>query len=144
MSTFTYNRKLPICHPFSCVVRRPSCVVRRASCVVRKLLKFSSSSWRRKIGFYRTLAGIILWGRGFKVVQMVPVALMGALGEGPQGPKPCKFQTSSSPDPDVEQSSSLVCRYLLRWRIKVVHDSSKVGPIGPPRGGNMLGGGGSM
>ena len=33
---------------------------------------------------------------------------------GPQGPKPCKFQTSSSPDPEVEQSSSLVCRYLLR------------------------------
>ena len=47
------------------------------------------------------------------VVHMVPVAPMGAQGEDPQGPTPCKFQTSS-PDPEIEQSSYVVCRYLLR------------------------------
>ena len=30
---------------------RPSCVVRRASSVVRKLFTFSSSSWKRMVGF---------------------------------------------------------------------------------------------
>ena len=65
-------------------------------------------------------------GQGIQICSMVPVVLMGTQGEGPQWPKPCK---SSSPDPDVEQSSSLVCRYLLRGRIKVVHDSSQDGPI---------------
>ena len=48
------------------------------------------------------MAGIILRGRGFKVVQIVCVAPMGAQGEGPKGPKPCKFQTSFSPDPEGE------------------------------------------
>ena len=49
------------------------------------------------------MARIILRGRGFKGVHMVHVATMGAQGEGPQGPKLCKFQTSS-PDPvEVEQ-----------------------------------------
>ena len=31
-------------------------------------------------------------------VQMVPMAPMGALGEGPQGSKQCQYQTSSSPE----------------------------------------------
>ena len=53
-------------------------------------------------GFQPNLAGIILRGRRFKVVQIVCVAPMGAQGEGFQGPKPCKFQTSSSPDPEGE------------------------------------------
>ena len=54
------------------------------------------------IGFKPNLAGIILRARGFKVVQIVCVAPMGAQGESPKGPKPCKFQTSSSPDPEGE------------------------------------------
>ena len=70
-------------------------------------------------------------GRGSKVVQMVPVAPRGAQGEGPQGAKHCKFQTSSSPDLEVGQSSYIVCRYLNKWRIKVVHDRSWGGPLGP-------------
>ena len=37
---------------------------------------------------------------------MVHVVPMGAQGGGPQGPTPCKFQTS--PDPEVQQSSYLV------------------------------------
>ena len=32
---------------------------------------------------------------------------------GPPRAKTCKFQTSSSLDPEVEQSSYVVCRYLL-------------------------------
>ena len=64
----------------------------------------------------------------FKIVCVVP---MGAQGEGPKGPKPCKFQTSSSPDPEGEESSYVVCRYLVRWRTKVVHGSSQGGPNGP-------------
>ena len=41
-------------------------------------------------------------GRGFKVVQIVCVTPMGAQARGgPQGPKLCKFQTSS-PDPERE------------------------------------------
>ena len=43
------------------------------------------------------MAGIILRGRGFKVVHMVHVAPMGGGGGGGgQGPKFCKFQTSFS------------------------------------------------
>ena len=60
-----------------------------------------------------------------------PWAPMGAQGEGPKGPKPCKFQTSSSPDPEGEWSSYVVCRYHVRWRIKVVHGSSQGGPNRP-------------
>ena len=47
------------------------------------------------------MAGIILRGRGFKVVQMVCVALIGAQGEGPKGPKPCKFQTTVTEEEDM-------------------------------------------
>ena len=50
--------RVSYCRPFSSVVRRPSCVVRRPSCVVRrpssvvrKLFTFSSSSWKRMVGF---------------------------------------------------------------------------------------------
>ena len=39
------------------------------------------------VRFYPNLAGIILRGRGFKVVQMVHMAPMGAQGEGPPRPK---------------------------------------------------------
>ena len=101
LAHLSWRLKVSYCRPFSSVVRFPSCIV----C---KLFTFSSSSWKLKVGFYWNLVGIILRGRGFKVVQMVPVAPMGALGEGPQGPKPCQFQTSSSPDPEVEQSSYLL------------------------------------
>ena len=118
-------------------VRRPSSVVHRgvnaSSCRPSSVnfLHVSSSSWKRMVGFYPNLAGIILRGRGFQVVQIVCVAPMGAQGEGPKGPKPCKFQTSSSPDPEGEESSYVVCRYLVRWRTKFVHGSSQGGPDGP-------------
>ena len=50
------------------------------------------------VGFYPNVAEIILRGRGFKVVHMVHLAPMGAQGEGLEGQKLCKCQTSS-PDP---------------------------------------------
>ena len=78
-------------------------------------------------------------GGGSKVVQMVPVAPRGAQGRGPQGAKHCKFPTSSSPDLEAEQSSFSVCRYLNKRRIKVVHDRSWGGPLGPLRGVKKLG-----
>ena len=59
---------------------------------------------------------------------------MGGPGEGPKGPKWCKFQTSSSPDPKWVHSSNVVCRYLNMWRIKVVHGSSKDDPFGALQG----------
>ena len=43
---------------------------------------------------------------------MVHVAPMGAQGEGSRGPKPCKFQSKSSPDPEVEQSSYQIPPYV--------------------------------
>ena len=50
------------------------------------------------VGFQPNLAGIILKGRG-------SYGMCGPHGgpeEGPKGSKPCKFQTSSSPDPEGE------------------------------------------
>ena len=38
------------------------------------------------------MAGIILRGRGFKVVHMVHVAPMGAQGEGPKGQNHANFK----------------------------------------------------
>ena len=49
------------------------------------------------------MAGIILRGRGFKVVHMVHVAPMGGQGEGPKGQNFANFKLPS-PDPvKVEQ-----------------------------------------
>ena len=107
------------CRPFSCVVRRASSV---------NFLHFHLLLENAWLDFNQK---IILRGRGFKVVQIVCVAPMGAQGEGPKGSKPCKFQTSSSPDPEGEWSSYVVCRYHVRWRIKVVHGSSQGGPNRP-------------
>ena len=45
-----------------------------------------------------------------KLFKLVHVASMGPQGEGPQRPKLCKFH---SPDPEVEQSSYLLCRSFL-------------------------------
>ena len=73
---------------------------------------------------------IILRGRGFKVVQFVCVAHVGP-GGGPQRANILSFQTSSSPDPEGEWSSYVVCRYLIRWRIKVFMAVPRVAPIGP-------------
>ena len=82
------------------------------------------------------LAGIILRGRGFKVIHMVHVAPMGA-----QGQNHANFKVTSSSDPEVEQLSYVVFKYLLMWRIQVVHGSSqRVVPMGPGGGG---GGGGN-
>ena len=60
------------------------------------------------VGFLLNLAGIILRGQGFRGVYMVHVAPMGAQGEGPQGPKLCKFQTSS-PDPVKVELTVQLC-----------------------------------
>ena len=112
------------CRPFSSVVRRPSSVI----CLHFHLLL--ENAW---LDFNQTWQESSL-GVGFNVVQIVCVAPMGAQGaqgEGPKGPKPCKFQTSSSPDPKGEWWSYIVCRYLNRWRIKVVHGSSQGGPNRP-------------
>ena len=49
-------------------------------------------------------------GRGCKVVHRIPVAHMGAQGEGLQGAKHCKFETSYSSDLEVEQSSYIMHR----------------------------------
>ena len=53
-------------------------------------------------------------GKECPIVQMAPVASMGAQGEGPQGAKLCKFQTSSSPEPEGEKSQYFACRYLQK------------------------------
>ena len=45
------------------------------------------------------MAGIILRGRGFKVVHMVHVAPMGGPRGGPQGPKTLQIFKLLSPDP---------------------------------------------
>ena len=111
----------------SCVVRRPSSVVRRASCV--NFFRFSSSSPKVVIGFSPNLVRIILRGRGFKVVQIIRMGPMGALGEGPKGPNLVQFQTSSSPEPKVAQSNNFVCIFLYICRIKVVHVNSGGGPF---------------
>ena len=64
------------------------------------------------IGFSPNLAGMILRGWGFKGPQMVPLAPLGAQGEGHKGPKVGDFQTSSSLDPEIVWLSHCVCRYL--------------------------------
>ena len=51
-----------------------------------------------------------------------------------------KYSVTSSSDPEIEQSSYVVFKYLLMWRIEVVYGSSQGGPNGPGGGG---GGGGS-
>ena len=83
------------------------------------------------------MAGIILRGWGFKGDHMVHVATMGAQGEGPQGPKLCKFQTSFSRS-SLSRTVKLCKVYLFRWRIKVVGGTSQGGPNGP-MWGNRLG-----
>ena len=56
----------------------------------------------------------------------------GGPGEGPKGPKPCKSQTSSSPDPEGEQSSYVVCRgTLLDEEQKLFMAVPRVAPMGP-------------
>ena len=91
------------CHPFSCV-----CVVCRALSV--NFLHFHLLLENAKSDFTETWQELSLGVGESKLFKWY----MRALGEGPQGPKPCTFQTSSSPDPEVDQSSSVVCRYLLR------------------------------
>ena len=83
------------------------------------------------------MAGIILRGWGFKGDHMVHVTTMGAQGEGPQGPKLCKFQTSFSRS-SLSRTVKLCKVYLFRWRIKVVGGTSQGGPNGP-MWGNRLG-----
>ena len=51
-----------------------------------------------------------------------------------------KYSVTSSSDPEVEQSSYVVFKYLLMWRIKVVHGSSQ-GPGGGGGGGGVIGSG---
>ena len=72
----------------------PSVFVRRPSCVVRRPLTFCIF-----IFFLRThgwilpnLAGTILRGRGFKVVQIVCVAPMGLRGRAPKGQNHANFK----------------------------------------------------
>ena len=77
--------------------------------------------------------------RGFKVVQIVCVASMGGQGEGSKGPKSCKFQTSSSPDPEDEQSSYVACRYLVQVKNKSFSWQFPGWPQWAPVEGNSLG-----
>ena len=81
------------CRPFSSVVRRPSSV---------NFLHFHLLLENAWLDFNQTWQESFLEVGDSKVVQIVCVAPMGAQGEGPKGPKPCKFQTSSSPDPEGE------------------------------------------
>ena len=53
----------------------------------------------------------------------------------PKGQNHANFEVTSSLDPEVEESSYVVFKYLLMWRIKVVHGSSQGGPNGPGKGG---------
>ena len=43
---------------------------------------------------------------------------MGAQGESPKGQNHANFKITSSPDPEVEQSSYVVFRYLLTMYVK--------------------------
>ena len=60
---------------------------------------------------------------------------MGAQGKGSQAQHHANFKVTSSSDPEVEQLSYVVFKYLLMWRIKVVNGSSQGGPNGPGKGG---------
>ena len=101
------------CRPFSSVVRRPSSV---------NFLNFHLLLENAWLDFNQTWQESSL-GVG---IQSCSNRMC-----GPKGPKPCKFQTSSSPDPEGEWWSYIVCRYLIRWKIKVVHGSSQGGPNRP-------------
>ena len=109
------------CRPFSSVVRRASSV---------KFLHFHLLLENAWLDFNQTWQESSL-GVGDSKLFKSYVWPHGGQGEGPKGPKPCKFQTSSSPDPEGEWWSYVVCRYLIRWRIKVVHGSSQGGPNRP-------------
>ena len=102
----------------------------------------SSTSWRNAwLDFNQTWQESSLGAGGFKIIHMVHVAPMGAQGEGSQGPKPCKFQSTvyitSSSDPEVEQSSYVV--FLCEELKLFMNGSSQGGPSGARGGG---GGGG--
>ena len=51
-------------------------------------------------------------------------------GGSPRAKNHAKFKGTSSPDPEVQQASYVVFRYLLMRRIKVVYGSSKDSPNG--------------
>ena len=61
--------------------------------------------------------------------------LWGPRKRAPKGQNHANLKVPSSSDPEVEQSSYVVFKYLLMWRIKVVHGSSQGGPNGPEEGG---------
>ena len=76
--------RVSYCHPFSSVVRRPSVNFLHFHLLLENAWLDFNQTWQESS------------------LGVVCVAPMGAQGEGPKGPKPCKFQTSSSPDPEGE------------------------------------------
>ena len=98
------------------------------------------SSARERTWQESNLAGIILKGR--RDSKSFIWYMWGPRERASKGQNQANFKVTSSSDPEVEQSSYVVFKYLLMWRIKIVHGSSqRVAPMGPGGGGGGGGGG---
>ena len=110
------------CRPFSSVVRRPSSV---------NFLHFHllTNAW---LHFNQTWQESSLGVGDSKLFKSYVWPPWGPRGRAPKGQNHANFKhLLLQIQKENVMSSYVVCRYLIRWRIKVVHGSSQGGPNRP-------------
>ena len=88
---------------------------------------FLSSVFKCFVKFHPNIVGNLIMGRGGFFYQIVPMAPLEA--RGPQGANSKKIQTFSLLDLEAEQSSYVVCRYLVKSKSCLLQNLG--GPLGP-------------